>query len=505
MKRILKLSVIIIFIFSQYLPAQGWQWIETGYPFTIYDICFPPGQSDVGFAAGSNSVFGIILKTTDGGFTWVKISDDSIPGLRAVCFPSTDVGFVGGEESSLMKTTDGGLTWTTILNKLRGGPYINNIEFWDINNGIVISYTSTAFVTTDGGASWNFGFGIKQTVEDICYADANTLYLVGGDEMISKSTNGGFMWTDIYTGTPLSSFYGVDFYNADYGIVSGQDGKMLVTTDGGVNWTPGNAGGTGLMSGVYILNEQTAFTAGSPEQVFKSTDGGLNWVGDFTGGNLISLYKIKFTDNLTGIICGADGKFLINTDYVPVELTGFTAALEGNDVRLNWTTATETNNKGFVIERSDVRDQMSDGWKQIGFVEGNGTTTITHSYSFKDRDLTEEKYNYRLKQIDFDGSFNYSNTVEVAVTKPAEFSLEQNYPNPFNPSTQIKYNIPGDGFVSLKVFNCLGQQAAVLVNGYMKSGYHVVTFNASELASGVYYYRLNSGNFSEIKKMTLMK
>lgn len=293
MKRILKILVILMSIFSQYLSAQGWQWIETGYPFTIYDMCFPPGQSDVGFAAGSNSIYGIILKTTDGGFSWVKISDDSIPGLRAVCFTSTAVGFVGGDQSSLLKTTDGGLSWTTVFNKSRGGPYINNIEFWDTNNGIVISYTSTAFVTTDGGASWNFGFGIKQTIEDICYADANTLYIVGGDEMISKSTNGGLYWDGIYTGTPLMSFYGVDFYNADYGIVSGQDGKMLVTTDGGVNWTTSNAGGTGLMSGVYILNEQTAFTAGTPEQVFKSTDGGLNWVSDFTGVVLSPCTKLN--------------------------------------------------------------------------------------------------------------------------------------------------------------------------------------------------------------------
>ncbi|HSD62646.1 MAG TPA: T9SS type A sorting domain-containing protein, partial [Ignavibacteriaceae bacterium] len=138
-------------------------------------------------------------------------------------------------------------------------------------------------------------------------------------------------------------------------------------------------------------------------------------------------------------------------------------------------------------------------------VEGNGTTTEPKSYSFTDGNVTSGKYSYRLKQINFDGSFEYSKEVEVEVNYKLEFSLSQNYPNPFNPSTMIKYSIPKDGYVNLKIYNTLGQQVAELVNGIVKAGSHQVTFNAGNLSSGVYYYRIESGNYVSVRKMMILK
>ncbi len=191
---------------------------------------------------------------------------------------------------------------------------------------------------------------------------------------------------------------------------------------------------------------------------------------------------------------------------VPVELISFNGSASGNEVTLIWATATETNNSGFEIERSQMSSVKSQKvWEKIGFVSGSGTTTEPKTYSYIDENLSSGVYQYRLKQIDFDGSFEYSNIVEVEVTVPIEFSLEQNYPNPFNPSTNIKYSIPADGNVTLKVYDILGNEVITLVNGFKQAGTFDVMFDGSNLSSGVYYYRLTSGEMITTKKLMLTK
>jgi hypothetical protein len=192
---------------------------------------------------------------------------------------------------------------------------------------------------------------------------------------------------------------------------------------------------------------------------------------------------------------------LINVVVVPVELTSFTASDNNNVVVLNWITATETNNQGFEVQRK-VKDSE---FEKIGYIPGFGTTTETKSYSFTDSKISAGIYAYRLKQIDFDGSFEYSNEVEIEVSTPLVFSLEQNYPNPFNPSTTIEFTLPQKEFVSLIIYDVLGNEVATLVNEEKASGSYEVSFNASELVSGIYIYSLRAGNFTQTKKMILLK
>jgi hypothetical protein len=144
-------------------------------------------------------------------------------------------------------------------------------------------------------------------------------------------------------------------------------------------------------------------------------------------------------------------------------------------------------------------------FEQVGYVAGFGTTTEPKAYSFTDTKLDDGDYTYRLKQIDFDGTYTYSEEVNVTVEIPLEYSLEQNYPNPFNPSTTIKYSIPEEGFVKLAVYNMLGEEVSMIVNGIQKAGRYEVNFNASQLSSGVYIYRLETTNFTSSKKLMLMK
>lgn len=186
---------------------------------------------------------------------------------------------------------------------------------------------------------------------------------------------------------------------------------------------------------------------------------------------------------------------------LPVELISFIASSSGNSVYLNWTTATEINNSGFSIERGSGNNNFI----AVGFISGKGTTTKTSSYSFNDNNLAPGSYVYRLKQMDFDGKVNYSNEVNVDITAPSVFSLEQNYPNPFNPTTSIKYSIPRDGMVSLTIYNILGVKVLTLVNQNMSAGKYEVKFDASHYASGIYFYRLDAGIYSSVKKMILVK
>ncbi|RPI72257.1 MAG: T9SS C-terminal target domain-containing protein, partial [Ignavibacteriales bacterium] len=175
-------------------------------------------------------------------------------------------------------------------------------------------------------------------------------------------------------------------------------------------------------------------------------------------------------------------------------------------VNLNWQTATETNNYGFEIERKAEGQEFT----KVGFVGGYVTTTESMSYNFVDKNLTSGNYTYRLKQIDFDGTFEYSPEVEVDFAVPSEFSLLQNFPNPFNPSTRISFTLPVESNVTIKLFNVIGEELNNLAKGSFGAGVHNIDFNASGLNSGVYFYSIEAvgidGNiFSEVKKMMFTK
>ena len=185
---------------------------------------------------------------------------------------------------------------------------------------------------------------------------------------------------------------------------------------------------------------------------------------------------------------------------IPVELTSFSASVNGTSVNLNWSTATEINNNGFEIQRNS-----GEGFVTIGFVKGNGTTTEAKNYSYSDNNLVTGNYSYRLKQVDFNGTYEYSKVVEVEIVTSNNFELSQNYPNPFNPTTSIKFNLPEAGNVKLAVYNLLGQEVKTLVNGFRTAGAYTVNFDASNLSSGIYLYKIEMNNFTQVRKMTLLK
>ncbi len=191
---------------------------------------------------------------------------------------------------------------------------------------------------------------------------------------------------------------------------------------------------------------------------------------------------------------------------LPVELSSFTHNVFQNKVSLNWATQTETDNLGFEIERSVAGADF----EKVGFVEGSGTTVVAQSYSFEDNSLQPGAYSYRLKQVDLDGAFDYSESIQIEITAPKNFTIAQNYPNPFNPETKIDYTLPENANVSIAIYNLKGQFISQLVNGEQAPGFHSVNWNGRndsglEVASGVYIYSISANKFRESRKLTFIR
>lgn len=188
---------------------------------------------------------------------------------------------------------------------------------------------------------------------------------------------------------------------------------------------------------------------------------------------------------------------------LPVELTSFTASQNGKNIVLRWITATEVNNYGFEVQKSEFESQSTE-WKTIGFVKGSGNSNSPKEYSFTDP--LNLNLQYRLKQIDNNGAFKYTKAINAG-TGLLNFALEQNYPNPFNPSTVISYQVPVDSKVVLKLYDIIGNEVAVLIDEYKQAGYHNYQLSGFNyhLPSGVYFYKIQAGEFVETKKMLLLK
>jgi len=283
-----------------------------------------------------------------------------------------------------------------------------------------------------------------------------------GIQIISDGVNGAIInWTD-------------DTSPSDWNIFS-----QKINSAGVIQWV---ASGLAVSNAANIQSEPKITTDGQGGAILVWTD----WRNFNTSGLDIYAQRV-FQDGV-----------------LPVELSSFSASVIGSAVNLNWMTMTEVNNYGFEVERFTPSAERQ-AWNKIGFIAGNGNSNSIKMYSFIDSDIKSGKYAYRLKQIDNDGAYEYSNEIEVNLGFPAAFSLSQNYPNPFNPSTKISWQSPVSSHQTLKIYDVLGNEVATLVDEFREAGRYEVTFDASQLASGIYLYKLQAGSFIETKKMILLR
>lgn len=252
----------------------------------------------------------------------------------------------------------------------------------------------------------------------------------------------------------------------------------------------------GVQKGILPLTG--TITAGQIAMLGKS---GTTGTPSYLQGKIdhVAVYSVALSESE---ILDLYNNYKVPADYiVPVELTSFTAQAVKGKVELNWSTATETNNHGYEIQRSADKQNFT----TVGFVRGAGTTTERQSYTFEDNYTGQSKVYYRLKQVDFNGTFWLSDVIEISNLIPIEFGISQNYPNPFNPSTTIEFQLPVDAKVMIKVYDILGSEVATLVDQFKEAGYHKLNFNGSALASGTYFFRIKANDFVQTKKMILMK
>ncbi len=267
------------------------------------------------------------------------------------------------------------------------------------------------------------------------------------------------------------------YYGSDDGVAAGnQDLRVAYSTNSRTNW-----------NGFTFASAPVTTDGSTPTQITPDA---------LTGGSIITLTAASTNTMFLSLANAVGGGTLL-----PVELQSFSAKSNRGNVELVWSTATEVNNAGFAIEKN-----MNGVWSKIGFVEGHGTTNTPQSYRYIDASV-KGLVSYRLKQIDRDGKFEYSQSVEVNVIgTPSELSLNGNYPNPFNPTTNISFSVPFEGRAVVKVFDLLGKEIATVYNDIAVSGQqYSVPFVASSLPSGIYFSQLEFGGQKLVKKMLLMK
>ena len=511
-KSISILVIIITFISSIPSPAQWVQLWNAPASVSCFAIA-PDGVGGTNLFAGTGGG-GVFLSTND-GLSWAAVNTGLTDySVLSITVSDTNL-FVGTENAGLFRSTNNGTSWIDVNAGFTGS------EVWSFAvsdaNLFAGAMWGGVFRSTDDGNYWSSA-GLYY-VASLLFSDTDLFAGTAGAGMY-LSTNNGSSWTEISNGLPAylpvySITEGQNATNANKEIFigatgSGSSGGVFRSTDNGLSWAQVMTN----MSVYDLTASGSKIFAGTEHGLFLSTNSGTEWV------NLNIPYPVfpsaVISIQISEIFLYAytlSGKLWRRplSEIIPVELVSFSAMVNYSNVELSWITSTETNNQGFEILRSAQND--SESWERIGFVEGHGTTTETQVYSFIDKNLLGGKYNYRLKQIDFDGTFEYSNVIEVEVTSTSTFSVEQNYPNPFNPSTKIKFTIPSviasgakqSQFVSLKVYDMLGNEVAKLVNEYKSAGNYEVEFSADELTSGIYFYKLQADSFVETKKMIILK
>ena len=374
-----------------------------------------------------------------------------------------------------------------------GSVLVSPMTSYGSNNGNTYGYRVADDFTVPAGTSWKidsilvFGYQTGSTTTST-FTGVNYRIWNGFPE----SANGSLAFGDTTTNKMVSTRWSGCYRYASTSVGTTRP-IMVEVLSGNVTLAPGK----------YWLDWQSIGSLSSGPWVPPVTITGQQITGDAYVGEYHVWQAI--TDGGTATALGMPFKIYGSTTTVPVELSSFTSSVKDNVVTLKWSTATETNNSGFQIERKSSKDNV---WAVAGFVKGNSTSSAINNYSFSDNisKFGVAVFNYRLKQIDFDGTSKYydlSNSVEVSA--PVNFALDQNYPNPFNPTTTIRYSVAMDSKVRIDVYDVLGRLVKNLVNENKAAGNYSVDFNASNLSSGVYMYKISAGNFTAVRKMNLMK
>lgn len=522
-----KLLLLPIFLIST-LVGQTWQIVPSGTTGDIWQFDFV--NENVIWASASN---GDILQSLNGGTSWTlkgNVGQEaySIAGLSA------DVAVVvtgpNAGNGNIFRTTNGGTTWTNVYAGGAGAwfNFVDNLsatELWCQSDPVGANFL--ILKSNDAGLTWQPIANPVPSVASNVYGANNSFYRIGNKCWFGTGgATGATLANRIYYSangpdgpwsfsTLTAQFTGSMAFSSANGMgVAGfwqAANTQNRSSDGGLSWIVSSVP-VGLTRGLKYNEGQSQVWAATSLGLFESMNDGQSWTqvnlpAGVTGGiNTVNVWK----PTGKAVLGGVGGTLIVGTvEILPVELVSFTASHSGTNVELRWSTASEINNAGFQVERKVINANETSAWAAIGYKDGFGTTTEKKDYIFMDNisGINATSIAYRLKQLDFDGSFEYSEEVLVENIAPEFFSLNQNYPNPFNPRTWISFNLPVENHVSIKVFSALGEFVTELHNGILPAGGHSIEFDAKNLTSGTYYavFSLGSGEIVKSIKMTLLK
>lgn len=469
---------------------KGYSWNSQIFKENFKDIYFINNKK--GFLAGKQ-----LYNTNDGGLTWDTVNITS--AINKILFLDSSVGFYG--YTRIFKTTDGGSNWgqCNMHNLTDSTGIINSFYFQDNSIGWAVTSRGSVYKTNNNGLDWYkvYEAQIYNSFGSVFFLDSLKGWIVGSNFCSLKTTNGGYLWIKDDILSSLGTNNDIYFKDSLNGWMVGET-DLKSTTDGGTTWNSVN--NVDVSQGrMQWKNKNIGYVFGG--KFYKTTNGGASWILDSQQNDILSFHSPEL-----GVGFGAGTLGLVKSyndpDITPVELKSFFAWQNDNSVTLKWSTATEKNNYGFEVERKD----KTNNYKSIAFVKGKGTSSELNNYSYSDNNLIQNIYSYRIKQIDYDGNYQYYYLAdEVNLGYKLKYSLEQNYPNPFNPSTTIRYSVPNQGLVVLKLYDILGKEKAVFVNERKESGNYSYEFKNNNLSSGVYFYTIKVNEFVQTRKMVILK
>ncbi|MFZ1280562.1 MAG: T9SS type A sorting domain-containing protein, partial [Ignavibacteriaceae bacterium] len=480
-----------------------WTPINNGFPRSTI-TCFYNYHNEL----YSGSPLDGLFRTSNSGGNWNRLGFSS--GVSSITAVDSSL-FVGTSVNEIFRSDNNGANWIFInddfINNIHGTinlkAYQNKVfaGVWYIGAPFPIG---GIFSSTDNGYNWS-NLGIFNKVSSIAFKDS-FIFISDYWTGVFRTSDEGQSWTNVNNGlgTPYTITLGV---SQDYLFACTLDSGVFVSSNNGDTWIKKSAGLEGVIIQAIATIGDLIFI-GTTSGVFSSSDFGDTWLDISSGLGDLNVYSLGISNSHLFAGTTSQGVWRFETP-LPVELTFFNSILLNDKVLLNWNTATELNNYGFEIQRKQVFSSQltvsNKDWQSVGFVFGNGTSNSPKSYSFTDEDLPSGKYSYRLKQIDNDGTFEYSNVVEITIGLPNKFILEQNFPNPFNPSTKISWQSPVSGHQTLKVYDVLGNEVTTLIDGFREAGNYTIDFNANKLSSGVYFYQLKAVEYIQTKKMILLR
>ena len=501
---------------SSWSPVGSFFQIQWGVSFT---------SADHGVVVGDQNNLNV---TTDGGATWLSPSSNLMgTSFHCVRFYNSTKGVAVGEWGAIFKTDDGGITWQIITKGIipQGGNHdaVNRNSLFSVqcinSNRAVISGSSEVFITNDAGASWN---GVAMhgypKLNDLDFVNENIGAMIGvasqGSSTIFRTVNGGSDWSVQYNSSSVI-LNNIDLSTPTHGVAVGDGGKILMTTNGGQNWIDHSVTANNLYD-VFLVDSLTGFTVGRYGNIFKTTDGGANWTQQHNN-IFYNLYGVAFYDANNGIAVGDSIRIGVSYGLILRTTNGGTTwskQVLDSPVLLDAVNFTDNNN--WYAVGTSIGNQSMATRGRIFKSENAGLSWFEQSIPFKSTrgilGISAFDNNKLLAVGDGGmvlGTINGGGTTSVEDISngeiPVNFNLYQNYPNPFNPSTTIQFSLPKSGDVTLKIYDILGREVATLLNEEKMAGSYQVTFNASGLSTGIYFYRIQAGSFVETKKMIFLK